>query len=76
MVEGHANITVKGVTHCIRLSPLELARVWCQKSGFDVDAEPSGEPGCWSLTARSGGASITRTGKLLEAVTKLIEAIQ
>ncbi len=77
MVEGHANITVRGVTRCIRLSALELARIWCQQAGFDVDAEPTGTtPGQWRITARNGNSTVSKTGSLQEAATRLIEDMQ
>lgn len=77
MVEGHAHITVKGVTHSIRLTPLECARIWCQRAGFDVDAEPTGNADGWSLSAKAGLAGVTVVGKSLhDAVTKLVEAIK
>lgn len=77
MVEGYAHITVRGVTEAIRLSPLECARIWCQRAGFDVDAEPTGVDGGWKFTAKCGAATANVVGKSLpEAATKLIEAIK
>lgn len=77
MVEGYAHITVKGTTQAIRLSPLECARIWAQRAGFDVDAEPTGTGDGWRLRARAGNASANVVGRTLaEAVTKLIEAIR
>jgi hypothetical protein len=77
MVEGYAHITVRGVTSTIKLSPLECARIWCQRAGFDVDAEPTGQGDGWKLTAKAGSATASVMGKTLhEAVTKIVEAIK
>ena len=76
MVEGYAHITIKGVTETFRLNPLEIARAWCQRAGFDVDAEPTGTGG-WRITARSQSVTVTKTGgSLQEAVTKLVEDVR
>ncbi len=76
MVEGHANVVVKGVTHSIHLTALECVRIWCQRLGFDVDAEPIGVGEGWKMTATCGTISVTKTGQSLQEVcTKMIEAI-
>jgi hypothetical protein len=85
MVEGYANITIKGVTETVRLSALELATIVTNRRGFQViDAEPTGTGNAWRIRAHGGVlehtggpvASVTANGSsLTAAVSSLIESI-
>lgn len=57
------------------LTALEAAALVCGRKGFVLDAEPMNGD-VWKVTASKGGATISRTGPLTEAVSRLIESVQ
>lgn len=57
------------------LTALEAAALVCGRKGFVLDAEPMvGD--VWRVTAKRGDVTISKTGLLTEAVSRLIESIQ
>jgi hypothetical protein len=78
MVEGHAHVTICGVTKSYHLTPLEWVGIVAHRAGFaEVDAEPTGVANQWRVTAKGTNMKVSQTGSSLhEACSKLVESMQ